>query len=230
MQTQIIEAPSLKTPKAAKTSRRTSKPASVRLAAHVDTSGGFFACHPCDLSVMQANGYPQISAPSPITGEPSKRNAHTVAWEAANGMPVPEGKIVLHAKGCSKTCCNPLHLRLGSHAENAQDKVEEGRASRRLTKAEVLEIVMLHQRDGLPPPPPPPRFRRPPPAPRRILRGQTHSKLTGIERNRKIGGGPRKSASAVPAPAPMPPDIIILDKHRKAKATKPDATVLAVAH
>jgi len=231
MQTQITEAPSLKAPgKANRPAAKPRKPKltlAARLASHVDTFGGLFACHHCDLSIMQANGYPQIKAPSPITGKPTMRNAHTVAWEVHNGMPVPEGKIVLHAQGCSKTCCNPAHLRLGTHAENTADKVQEGRAGRRLTKAQVLEIAHLGTVENVSIPALATRFKTDHSNVRNILRGKTHSKLTGIERNRRVGGGKAKSAAPVPAPAPAP--VIVLDNHRQTrKARKPE--LVAATH
>lgn len=232
MQTQTnIEAPGLKAPGKAKAPAarkpRTSKPVAARHAAMVDRSGGFFACHPWTGSVKDANGYGQFWAPSPHTGKDSARSAHVVAWELHNGMTVPEGKIVLHNQGCCKTCCNPAHLRLGTHAENAADKVAEKRASRRLTKAEVLEIVMLHREHGVSQAALATRFKADPSSIKNILRGKTHSKLTGIERNVRTGGRPRKIASAVPAPAPLPNDIIILDQRRKPKAS---ADLIAAVH
>jgi hypothetical protein len=48
------------------------------------------------------------------------RGAHVMAWEEANGMPVPDGMLVRH------TCDNPpcresTHLLLGTHADNFAD-------------------------------------------------------------------------------------------------------------
>lgn len=46
---------------------------------------------------------------------------HRTAWELANGRPVPEGLQVLH--WCDvPSCCNPGHLRIGTHQENMRDK------------------------------------------------------------------------------------------------------------
>ena len=45
---------------------------------------------------------------------------HRYAWECANG-PVPHGLCVLHQ--CDNPpCCNPGHLFLGTHQDNADDK------------------------------------------------------------------------------------------------------------
>jgi len=50
---------------------------------------------------------------------------HRLAYEWANG-PIPSGMIVLHA--CDNPpCCNPSHLRLGTHADNVADKMQKGR-------------------------------------------------------------------------------------------------------
>lgn len=189
---------------------RKSKTLAERLAAMVDTSAGIDACHPFTGSTMQANGYGQITAPSPITGKASKRNSHVVAWEVANGVPVPAGKIVLHAKGCCKTCCNARHLRIGTHAENAADAVAEGHTGKRLSKATILEIVMLHQQHGVSAAALAHRFQLDPSTTRRILRGQSHSGLTGIERHRGTGG--RKAS---PAPATQ---TVVIDINTRRKA------------
>jgi transposase-like protein len=177
---------------ATKTPRKT-KTLAERLAAKVDTSGGPDACHLWTGSVMQANGYPQISAVSPKTGRRTMRNVHVVAFELAHG-PVPAGKRVLHARGCSKTCCRPDHLRAGTQSENMEDAKAEKRLGRRLTKAEVLEIVMLHQRDGVSAAALAHKFKVDPATTRKLLRGDTHSKTTGIKRHRLFGGRPRKAA------------------------------------
>jgi hypothetical protein len=60
--------------------------------------------------------------------------AHRFAFEVANG-PIPEGMSVLHMcdefypKGdfTCRACVNPLHLYMGTHADNMADKVASGR-------------------------------------------------------------------------------------------------------
>ena len=56
----------------------------------------------------------------------AKRIAHRIAWEVAHG-PIPEGMIVMHAVCDNPPCCNPEHLKLGTQADNARDRVRKGR-------------------------------------------------------------------------------------------------------
>lgn len=55
------------------------------------------------------------------------RKAHRVAYEVFVG-PIPKGMQVLHA--CDNPpCCNPDHLRLGTHADNMAEMAARGRAA-----------------------------------------------------------------------------------------------------
>lgn len=68
------------------------------------------------------HGYGQFKAKSRT---PPKRS-HRIAWELTNG-PIPKGLLVLH--DCDNPrCCNPSHLRLGTHRDNMDDKRERNRA------------------------------------------------------------------------------------------------------
>lgn len=73
--------------------------------------------------------------------------AHRVAYEQAHG-PIPDGLSVMHS--CDRpTCCNPVHLRLGTQLDNIRDMHSKGRARKakgeghgnaRLTKEQAIAI------------------------------------------------------------------------------------------
>ena len=50
--------------------------------------------------------------------------AHRVAYEVLVG-PIPEGMLVCHTCN-NKKCCNPEHLKIGTHQENIQDAHRDG--------------------------------------------------------------------------------------------------------
>jgi len=70
---------------------------------------------------LTANGYGHFTPKRGISMQ-----AHRVAWELANGIPVPDGLWVLHH--CDiRHCVNPAHLYAGTRADNVRDAVERGR-------------------------------------------------------------------------------------------------------
>lgn len=68
-------------------------------------------------------GYGQFK---PVSGAYPLR-AHRVAWEIWNAQDVPDGLSVLHSCDNPK-CCNPAHLRPGTHLDNMTDKTNRGRS------------------------------------------------------------------------------------------------------
>lgn len=68
-------------------------------------------------------GYGQF--PVIINGQKEKR-AHRIAWILSNKMLVPNGQQVLHH--CDNpSCCNPMHLYLGTPSDNNLDMRSKGR-------------------------------------------------------------------------------------------------------
>lgn len=58
----------------------------------------------------------------------SDLKAHRVAYELLRD-PIPEGKVACHH--CDNpSCCNPYHLFIGTHQDNADDAVSKGRTLR----------------------------------------------------------------------------------------------------
>lgn len=79
-----------------------------------------------------SNGYGGIK----VNGKPMA--AHRYSWELANG-PVPIGMLVCHR--CDvPACVNPAHLFLGTHQDNADDKVSKGRQ----VKGDKWRAAALH--------------------------------------------------------------------------------------
>lgn len=89
------------------------------------------------------SGHVQISSGSRWTQPYVRAKAHQIAWERANGRPVPDGMVIMHT--CDNPCCaNPDHLQLGTQRDNILDSIRKGRYNafgiQKLNAEQVREI------------------------------------------------------------------------------------------
>ena len=75
------------------------------------------------LGSLYDRGYGQVS--SSYKNGCSSSRSHRIAWELTFGK-IPRGMDVCHSCD-NRRCCNPLHLFLGTHQDNMDDKVAKGR-------------------------------------------------------------------------------------------------------
>jgi hypothetical protein len=85
-------------------------------------------CWLCNLKPLR-DGYCQFSWRE--NGIVRRSPAHRMAWFLTYGA-IPDDLIVRHRcpGGPNRACCNPAHLRIGTHADNMADRDVDGRTAR----------------------------------------------------------------------------------------------------
>lgn len=72
------------------------------------------------------------------------KKVHRIVYEATYGA-IPDGMHVLHACD-NRQCCEPVHLFLGTNAENILDKVKKDRSGKKLCTEDARNIkIMLRE-------------------------------------------------------------------------------------
>jgi hypothetical protein len=98
---------------------------------YVDQSGGPDACWPWRGHILKGKEYGQFTIRRGVVV-----SSHRHAYELENGAieghvagdPATE-RVIMHT--CDNPpCCNPKHMKVGTHGENAADKVAKGRQAR----------------------------------------------------------------------------------------------------
>lgn len=120
-----------------------------------------------------------------------RRKAHIMAFELSGGV-LPEGKLLRHLCNTPR-CCNPDHLKVGTHAENMADKAASGVAAGEksynslLTNQQACEIYAA--KGGGSAAAVAAQFCVPRNLVRRIWNGESYARITGAAR--ASGGRPR---------------------------------------
>lgn len=88
----------------------------------VNKSGGKEACWPWTGSCTHGN-YGAFQR-----ADQTKSRSHRFAYELTHGVVLTEEQVLMHL--CDNPpCCNPKHLKIGTHRENIHDMIAKGRQS-----------------------------------------------------------------------------------------------------
>src|ERR1017187_5361843 len=93
-----------------------------RFWSHVDRRGEN-ECWPWRKGV-DTHGYGQTSLT--INGNRNIFLSHRLVWAFANRREPPSGFLVIHSCVSNRRCCNPAHLRIGTHQDNSNDAKNQG--------------------------------------------------------------------------------------------------------
>lgn len=95
-------------------------------------------------AVNRGTGYGNYHIPNgikiPELASGPNAYAHRAAFYLHTGIPLTTGDVIAH-RCDQRICCNPFHLFRTTHDGNVQDKVNKGRAWRKLTADTYAEVV-----------------------------------------------------------------------------------------
>lgn len=129
-----------------------SEKVATRFWSKVDMSGGENACW-LWKGWKDEHGYGRFR----VSLQYGQAGSHRVAWRLGYGKIIPKGMVVRHL--ChNPSCCNYLHLAIGTPKDNVHDSIRDGRQTQmgnthlksKLTDVQVSEMKALHQ-SGVPP-------------------------------------------------------------------------------
>lgn len=108
----------------------------------VQDNGCWYSENHLDIT---SNGYRRIRWGVPVAGVSPKFRLHRFVYEFFKG-PIPDWGVICHR--CDDPLCfNPDHLFLGTHRDNARDKILKGR--QKTVRGEAVGLAKLKSSDVL---------------------------------------------------------------------------------